>query len=499
MKSFISKKKEKKVEKSLEKEEIIIPNINIAELDKKFALLEMNNSFLKKNKSANTQLPNIDTRSTDPHISQYIFSENLRNKVPVLGRRHPIGSGDTDKQDIVNDSSLYDKVDPNTEGAIRTPASSDEIEFEIEFDNEESNIPEEETRKTVNDEIKTKKPILKLSNKLQTPSSITKNISVIKPTLNTDTRFSETHINLLDFVDKLQSGTDKKIEDIIPSLSSIMNKKSDTRFTETHSEGTKKSRQVSNRSIELYNNPSKIGGVNNIGDTPRNLELGQFKLNKSKSGDDFNLKNVVSKLENIGISEHKSFNYNTIIKNESINCNSYNCMYDTSNNSSVSLLNINKENVNCWWCRHSIPENVHLIGCPIKYQRAVSPSSSTLGGNEYFETEGFFCSFNCVLAYNNEVSQHNIRYRESGGLIYLLYKKLFGFYPYQMNIKPAPSWKILKSYGGDMTIQEYRNTFQKVEILSENVIKNKEITCLMPSSMIFIEEKSNIRLSQNEF
>ena len=50
MKSFISKKKAKTIEKVLQKEEIIIPNINIAELDKKFALLEMNNSFLKKNR-----------------------------------------------------------------------------------------------------------------------------------------------------------------------------------------------------------------------------------------------------------------------------------------------------------------------------------------------------------------------------------------------------------------------------------------------------------------
>ena len=478
MKSFISKKKDKKVEKSLEKEEIIIPNINIAELDKKFALLEMNNSFLKKNKSANTQLPNVDSLSTEPCTSQ---SVNLRGSAEI----QDINKKDSGCRDFV---ALHRGGTPTRE-ASRAPTPDDDIEFEIEFDNEDSDI------QTLNNEAKTKKPILKLSNKLQTPSSITKNVSVIKQTLNADVATQEStksSLNLLDFVDKLQSGTDKKIEDIIPSLSLIINKKSDTRLVDdigkTHSsEGIRKSRQVSNRSIELYNN---------IGDTHRNVELGQFKLNKSKSGDDFNLKNVVSKLENIGISEHKSFNYNTVIKNESINCNSYNCMYDTSNNSSVSLLNINKENVNCWWCRHSIPENVHLIGCPIKYQRAAFPSSGTLGGNEHFETEGFFCSFNCVLAYNNEVSQHNIRYRESGGL---LYKKLFGCYPYQMNIKPAPSWKILKSYGGDMTIQEYRNTFQKIEVLSENVIKNKEITCFMPSSMIFIEEKSNIKLSQNEF
>ena len=236
--------------------------------------------------------------------------------------------------------------------------------------------------------------------------------------------------------------------------------------------------------------------IQNISEPRVELKDPVKQINKIKK--DFDIKNVVSKLETIGISEHKSYNYNTLIKNESIICNSYNSI---CNLDGLSISGINS--VSCWWCRHPIPENLLPIGCPIKYHKPLSRCFDVNDPEiisqtrEYFDTEGFFCSFNCVVAYNNDVCQTNIRYRETGGLIYLLYKKIFNQYPYQMNIKPALSWKVLKSFGGEMSIHEYRNTFQKVENVSENVVKNKSL--LLSSSSVFIEEKSNIKLSQSEF
>ena len=48
MKSFISKKKDKSQEViKLSKNEIVIPNVNMSELDKLFAMADMNNSLLK--------------------------------------------------------------------------------------------------------------------------------------------------------------------------------------------------------------------------------------------------------------------------------------------------------------------------------------------------------------------------------------------------------------------------------------------------------------------
>ena len=492
MKSFISKKKAKTIEKVLQKEEIIIPNINIAELDKKFALLEMNNSFLKKIKNSNTSEvdphQSLDSDISIPKPTNFVAGES---QLCCSESHRGTPSGERDVRTPVSKDNLK-RID-----AKQTKEDdNDEIEFEIEFEDDPTSPELISVDNVVKNEDISKKPILKLSNKTKSSGLPIMNLKEIKPKENSsqpdeaekninkkiiNTRSgsrapapeltSDTGlINLRDFAEKLP--TAKKIEDIIPSFSDLS-------------------------SIEVTRNKKSIRKSDSVLSVPASVNLKQsgYSLGgkSTKFGDEFNLKNVVSKLEIIGVSEHKSFNYNTIIKNESINCNSYNCMYDTSNNSSTSLLNLNKTNINCWWCRYSIPENLLLLGCPIKYHKA----NQSLGKDEHFETEGFFCSFNCVLSYNNDVSQHNIRYRETGGLIYLLYKKLFGFYPYQMNIKPAPSWKILKAYGGDMTIQEFRNTFQKVESLSENAIKNKEL--FLPSSVMFIEEKSNIKLNQSEF
>ncbi len=389
MKSFISKKKDKAQDiVKLSKNEIVIPNVNMAELDKRFAMAEMNNSLLKKNKNIH---------QTDISCS--------------------------DNQSIV--------------------FTDDDIEIDVEIDTCEKMVSNLNTNKKEVMLENVKNKIKNLIHSSKPPKEIIKENSVSPRSLD-------------------------ESDNILKKISNIGVSSSKSSFLPEPRVGEK---------ISLLE--------------PRNEIKDSMKhFNKIKK--EFDIKNVVSKLETIGISEHKSYNYNTLIKNESIICNSYNsiCNLDSlsaSPHSGEICLN----SLSCWWCRHPIPENLLPIGCPIKYHKSVGSS------REYFDTEGFFCSFNCVVAYNNDVCQTNIRYRETGGLIYLLYKKIFDHYPYQMNIKPALSWKVLKSYGGEMSIHEYRNTFQKVENVSENVIKNKSL--LLSSSTIFIEEKSNIKLSQSEF
>lgn len=127
-------------------------------------------------------------------------------------------------------------------------------------------------------------------------------------------------------------------------------------------------------------------------------------------------------------------------------------------------------NKNCWWCRskfQTIP-----IGCPIKYnnhkdssiekerfeqkRKAKGVSVPDTGDTDFFETIGIFCSFPCCKAYILE--QKNLgKYSESLTLLTLLFKKIFaGVEP---DFPIAPSWKLLKEYGGHLTIQEFRQTF----------------------------------------
>ena len=101
-------------------------------------------------------------------------------------------------------------------------------------------------------------------------------------------------------------------------------------------------------------------------------------------------------------------------------------------------------NISCYWCKHSFDNQP--IGCPIKYEN-----------NNYY-TDGIFCSFNCCKAfiYDNE---HKQLYKKSDTLLNNIFYTLFN----TTEIDVAPSWRILEKFGGDKTIQQFRDSFHKYE------------------------------------
>jgi len=154
-------------------------------------------------------------------------------------------------------------------------------------------------------------------------------------------------------------------------------------------------------------------------------------------------------------------------------------------------------NLHCFWCRHSF--TTIPIGCPIEY---VPPRASkayhseitkdiyVLRGNvtqtqydefnekklaeynivenDFYLMDGLFCSFNCCLAYV-KANSTNPLYMESEYLLNKIYIDLFG--NHCMSLVEAPSWRLLKSYGGHITIEEFRKNFYKVEYNDfENIV-----------------------------
>jgi hypothetical protein len=95
----------------------------------------------------------------------------------------------------------------------------------------------------------------------------------------------------------------------------------------------------------------------------------------------------------------------------------------------------------CWWCCHSWGgEFLHL---PFK----IDPKT-----NKHV-TMGDFCSWECMAAFN--IDKNGIH---TGSKINMLiasaYKKATG---HLRHPKPAPSRYVLKSFGGNLSIDEYRN------------------------------------------
>lgn len=151
--------------------------------------------------------------------------------------------------------------------------------------------------------------------------------------------------------------------------------------------------------------------------------------------------------------------------------------------------------VHCFWCHHSF--SFRPIGCPLEYvpsrltkmyRSEISKQENILYENvtidqiknfkkyyvpnlegkenflleerDYYLADGLFCSFNCCLSFIIE-NKNNPLYFQSENFIRKIYYDIYG--KKSIPLVPAPSWRLLSSYGGHMTIEEFRMNFFKIE------------------------------------
>lgn len=201
----------------------------------------------------------------------------------------------------------------------------------------------------------------------------------------------------------------------------------------------------------------------------------------------------------------------TFIQKDKFKLYNYNIMLDTQ---SEKFLN-NESKIPCYYCRRKF--DFVTLGIPIKYYPSIyiivdnnsqtskysfNYKENTIRLNKsekerilnmikknkdiisehkehkiitrnFFETDGIFCSFNCMVSYIEENS-YNPLYQNSYSLIYLMYKQIFGEYPSQSFIR-SPSWKLRKEYGGPLDDDDYNKYIQSIPIVESkliNTIKN---------------------------
>jgi hypothetical protein len=184
-----------------------------------------------------------------------------------------------------------------------------------------------------------------------------------------------------------------------------------------------------------------------------------------------------TKLENLGIVKDQLPRLDTICLSETLNFKI--CVSPTNNGQSKSVEDLRR--VMCWHCKHSLPVKAYPLSLPLKW----------IPADERFEGEGVFCSFNCIVAYLRDYP--SLVHRECGGLISMLYKKVFGKPVQLRQIVPAPNWRLLESFGGPLSIGEYRKTFQTVEFRqnffgSQNVKIEHEQIPLITRSELFMAD-----------
>lgn len=164
----------------------------------------------------------------------------------------------------------------------------------------------------------------------------------------------------------------------------------------------------------------------------------------------------------------------------------------------------------CYWCRNgfsSIP-----IGCPIRFvnNKVVLKHTSEITNenyyivhqvsnttdinkklnnskiiyNNYYETDGCFCSFNCCLSFIYD-NIHNSMYSNSKYLLMKMYSEIFET-DKLLKFHPAPSWRLLREYGGFMTINEFRDSLTNYIYIDQNHSLSK-LPNVMPIGHVFEE------------
>ena len=100
---------------------------------------------------------------------------------------------------------------------------------------------------------------------------------------------------------------------------------------------------------------------------------------------------------------------------------------------------LGKNGTRCYYCHHPFDNLPFYI--PLKYSEDL----------DRYKLFGNFCSPNCAKSYclSNKLLENKLY------LLCQFYKKLFG--P-SFKFTPAPSFLMLKEYGGTLTIEEFRNS-----------------------------------------
>ena len=104
-----------------------------------------------------------------------------------------------------------------------------------------------------------------------------------------------------------------------------------------------------------------------------------------------------------------------------------------------------RSDVACFWCCHSFTNRPVIL-----------PVRDT---GEYLQVTGNFCSPECACAYLFDIKQDSHTRWEQLALLYRVYGEIC-----EGKIHPAPSRQVLKLFGGNLSIQEYRGLIRSHKV-----------------------------------
>lgn len=213
-----------------------------------------------------------------------------------------------------------------------------------------------------------------------------------------------------------------------------------------------------------------------------------LKINVPATKDKYNIQDTSTEDTNT-----KTTNVSELNPDKQLNIDSVSFLDESKNihTCKISMIDFHSKktthtlNYNCFWCRH--PFDTMPIGCPINFIPSIAEKryyshisktehiikESVIDHNlvddsikikeaNYYETDGIFCSFNCCKSFIVE-NKRNKTYEKSTTLLLNMCNEISD--KKVLTIQPAPHWRMLEEYGGNLTIEKFRDSFNKIEFI----------------------------------
>ena len=163
-----------------------------------------------------------------------------------------------------------------------------------------------------------------------------------------------------------------------------------------------------------------------------------LNLNIKKLLDELQKRDAIINNLKFRIKDKSMFNDNTLSLTKENKKHLINLKLITVNNNKLNICE--KTDLACWWCTYQF--DTQPLFLPDHYK------------NEFYYVFGNYCSFSCMLAYNENLDDYRKSVRT--GLIKQLFRDIF--HCDEMKIKSAGPREILEKFGGPMNINKYRDS-----------------------------------------
>ncbi len=204
---------------------------------------------------------------------------------------------------------------------------------------------------------------------------------------------------------------------------------------------------------------TKFSHFTDKNNSEENNSFDKKKMNLEKLLEEIQKRDSMINNLKMRLKDKSIFNENTLTLTKENKKQLINLNLITINKNKINICD--KTNIACWWCTYNF--DTQPLFMPEHYK------------NNIYHVFGNFCSFGCMLAYNENMDDYRKGVRTA--LIKQLYRDIFNCE--EMNIKAAGPRELLDKFGGPMTIIKFRDP---------NIVSRKTFKLTIPPQIPLLSD-----------